>query len=463
MRNQKHKKPKNFDFDLLVIGSGPAGGVSAHLAARAGARVGLVEENEFGGTSAFYGTIPTRALLEAADSLWRLKKVGQHGIRSSSQSFNYRAVQLWKQKVLYATGVLEESEVFNHEKIQLIKGRAHFISPWIITIGLRRYSAKKIIIATGSEPRIPNIAGLAEVGYLTYKTASNLEKVPRSLFIIGGGRIAYEFGQIFSAFDSRVHIALPANLIFPLEDVEVNDSAIQALEARGVKVHPDTSITSISMHGGKKIVALSRNGQMHRIVTDDILIAGEEMPSVDLGLENTGVSYTEKGIKVNEYLQTTKKHIYAVGSVNGITMGPEASFGEARLAIHNLFSQKQLAYPFTTTSRVIYGMPQVATVGVTEASLKRITKKYQVGIAPIELIGSVRTNDYSGGFVKIIASSSGIIEGASVVSPNASEVISELSLAIASGIKANILTNLPHPFSSESSAVQIAASQIKIH
>ena len=462
MRNRKLKKPKSFDFDLLIIGSGPAGGISAHLAARAGARVGLVEENDFGGTSAFYGTIPTRALLEAADSLWKLKKVGQHGIRSSSQSFNYRAVQLWKQKVLYATGVLEESDVFKHDNIHLIKGRAHFISPWTITIGLRRYSAKKIIIATGSQPEVPSITGLAEAGYLTYQTASNLDRVPSSLFIIGGGRIAYEFSQIFSAFDSRVHIALSSSSLFPAEDEEVNDSAQQALESRGVKVHTDTTIHSISTHAGKKIVTLTRNGQAHRIVVDNILIAGEEKPSTDMGLENTGVSYTTLGIKVNEYLQTTQKHIYAAGSVNGRNSSPDASFGEARLIIHNLFSKKQLAYLFTTTAKVIYGMPQIATVGVTEGRQRRTTKKYQVGIAPIELLGNARTNDYSGGFVKIIASKSGIIEGASVVSPNASELVSELSLAIANGIKASDLANLPHPFSSESSAIQIAASQIKI-
>ncbi len=457
---KKHKKPKVFDFDLLIIGSGPGGGVAAHLAANANKKVGLIEQGDPGGANAFYGTIPTRALLDAANQLWQLKTIGKYGIRSSTQSYNFRAVQLWKQKAMYATGVLEESDVFGHDKITLIKGRAHFVSPWTISVGMKRYSAKKIIIATGSVPVIPAIPGLNEAGFLTVKEASNLEKPPRSIFIIGGGKIAYEYSQIFSAFDSRVHIAEPSGSLIHHADEEVNDGAVWALEGKGIRVHLETQIMSVAMHGGRKIISLVKNDRMHRIVVEQILIAGEEHPALDMGLENCGISYGPKGIRVNGFLQTNKKHIYAIGSVIGKHSEPHTASAEARLAIHNIYAKKPIKYPFDVSPTIYYGTPEIAVVGKNEQTLRQISKKYQVGIAPIELIGSARTNDYSGGFVKLLTSKEGVIEGAAIISSHASENISELSLSVNSKIQAKALTAIPHPYSSESSAIQIAAAQI---
>jgi len=458
---KKHKKPKNFDFDLLVIGSGPGGGVAAHLGANANKRIGLIEQGDVGGANAFYGTIPTRALLDAAEKLWQLKTIGKYGIRSSSQSYNFRAVQLWKQKAMYATGILEESDTFNHDKIKLIKGRAHFVSPWTISVGMKRYSAKKFIIASGSAAVAPLIPGLNEAGFLTVKEASNLEKPPRSLFILGGGKIAYEYSQIFSAFDSRVHIAEPSNTLLYHADTEINDGAIWALEGKGIRVHLETQVMSITLHGGKKIISLVKNGRLHRVVVEQILIAGEEQPALDMGLENSGVSYGPKGIKVNDYLQTNKKHIYALGSVIGKQAEPHTASAEARLVIHNMYSKKPMKYPFNSSPTVLYGTPEIAYVGKNEQTLKQISKKYQVGIAPIELIGSARTNDYCGGFVKLLTSKEGLIEGASIISSHASENISELSLSVNNRIHAKALATVPHPFSSESTAIQVAATQIK--
>jgi len=457
---KKHKKPKVFDFDLLVIGSGPGGGVAAHLGAGSARKVGLIEQGDIGGANAFYGTIPTRALLEAAHQLWQLRTIGKYGIRSSSQSYNFRTVQLWKQKAMYATGVLEESDAFKHDKIKVIRGRAHFISPWIISVGMKRYSAKKIIIATGAHPFVPSIPGLNEAGFLTVKEASNLEKPPRSIFIIGGGKTAYEYSQIFSAFDSHVHIAEPSNSLLYHVDTEVNDAAVWALEGKGIRVHLETHILSITMHGGRKIISLVKNGRMHRVVVEQILIAGKEHPSVDLGLENCGVIYGPKGIVVNDFLQTNKKHIYAIGGVIDAENEPHTASAEARLAIHNMYGKKAIKYPFAVSPRVFYGVPEIALIGTNEQTLQQISKKYQVGIAPIELVGNARTNDYSGGFVKLLASEDGIIEGASIVGSHASESISELSLSATSRITAQKLATIAHPFSSESSAIQIAAAQI---
>jgi len=461
MYTTRHKKPINYDFDLIVVGSGSGGGVAAHLAAADGKRVGIIEADVLGGDCPNTSCVPTKALLASAATLETVHTASGFGVRPGTTTYNYRSVQAWKNAAVQATGAGNESNAFRSEHITIIKGHAHFINPWIVSVGLRRYSARAFLIASGSSARIPSIKGLQETGYITYKEASRLVSIPKSICIIGGGAVAYEYAQILSAFGSRVHVIESGLHMFPHEDPEVGDSAAAALEDRGVKVHTVARVTAVSGKEKRKVVTFEQHGQQHRIAIEEIMIASGKTPNVDMGLENAGVYFTDEGIRVNRYMQTNKKHIYAAGDVTGKHCTTHAAMQQAKVATHNLYHRKKVVMDYTAIPKVFFGQPEIAVVGASEHELKLTGVPYQTAIAPIGILGKAITSNYSAGFVKLTATHTGILLGASIVAPYASEMVSELSFAIKYRRYACDVANTIHPFPSWSEAIGIAASKIQ--
>ena len=431
MYKTKPRKPKTYNFDLIIIGSGPGGGVAAHLAAAAGKKVGLIEAHALGGDCFINGCLSTQALLKSAVTLETVQNSAQFGIRSSGISYNYRSIQACKDKALVNAGVHSDAALFRSEGITIIRGYAHFLSPWMVSAGLKRYSAPQFLISTGSNPLIPSIPGLADAGYITYKEASHLLKLPRSLFIIGGGAIAYEYAQIFSVFGTKVYIAEIKDHLLPNQDPEVSDSAEAALNAKGVYGYTNTNVIHLAGTPGRKIVTFIQKRRQYRVAVEEVMIAAGTQPNTDLGLENAGIDYTKNGVIVNRFMQTSRNHIFASGDVVDIsTSSTHGAIQEGRLAIHNIFHRKKLAMNYLAVPKCFYGYPEIAVVGKTERILKITGQLYQTAIAPIGISGKAASNNYTAGFVKLVATHSGILLGASIVSPNASEMLQELSLAI---------------------------------
>lgn len=461
MYKTKYRRPISYDFDLIVIGSGAGGSVAAHIAAADGKKVGIIEASSIGGDCAYQSCIPTKALLKAAETLETVQSASQFGIRTSAASFNYRSVQAWKNKTIASTGVKDEANSLKSNGISIVKGHAHFITPWIISVGIRRYSAKTFLIATGSKSFVPNIPGLTDTGYITYKEAGNLEKLPKSVFIIGGGATAYEYAQIFSVFGSRVHIAESHPHILPKEDSEVGDSAMAALQNRGVRIHTSCRVVAVSGKKGRKVVTFEQHGQQHRVAVEEIMVASGKVPTVDIGLENTGIRYSDDGVVVNRHMQTTKKHIFAAGDVTGNHNATHIGIQESRVAVHNMYHhRRKIVMDYHAIPQVFYGKPEIAVVGKNERELKLTGELFQTSIAPIGILGRSITSNYSAGFVKLTATHSGILLGASIVAPDASEMIGELALAIKYHHHACDVANTVHAFPTWSEAIRIAASQI---
>jgi len=461
MYKNKLKKPKNYNFDLIIIGSGVAGALAAHLATKEGKKVGLIEALALGGDNPHFGSIPTGALLKAAKTLREVQSAGQFGIRANAVSFNYQSVQAWKEKAINATGANNEASVFRSEGITLIRGHAHFLSPWCVSVGLKRYCAPKFLIATGALPTIPNIPGLVESGYITYRQAVHLPKFPKSLVIIGGGKTAYEFSQIFSAFGTQVIVMEYRDHLLPSEDPEVSDSAEAALSRKGIKVITSAKIVSVASNTTRKIIAFEKDDRQHRIAVEEIMVTCGKSPQLDLGLENTGVKYNRVGIHVNRRMQTNKKHIFAAGEVVSAKTPIHFAAEEGRVAAHNLFHKDKISINTHAVPHCLYGDPEIAVVGKTERDLIASDEPYQTAIAPIGIIGKSMTNNYTFGFVKIIATHSGILLGACIVAPDAVEMISELTFAVAHRHYACAISNMIHPFPSYGEAIRIAASKIK--
>lgn len=453
-------KPK-FDFDLIVIGSGAGGSAAATIAAHDGKRVAIVEADVFGGTSPNWGDVPTKALLHAAQLYDDARHGSRFGLRSSALGYNFPSVQTWKELAITRTGAGGNRKYYENEGITTLHGAAHFLSPHEVSVNRHTYSAASFVVATGANWIIPNITGIQDAGYVTPRTILDITRPPKSLYIVGGGTTAVELAQLLSIFGTKVYIAEVASRLLPGYDHEVGELLEKRLGERGgVTVLTQTRTLSIEKENIAKRVTYSRGGHEHSLRVDEVLIAAGSTPSVDLGLENAGITYTAKGVEVNDFLQTTTKHIYATGDVLGRHGYTHTALLESRIAANNLFSKHKLIPDYTATPRVVFTSPSVASVGMSEDDCLRRDLRIHKAVAPLGLVARSNTSDFHDGFVKLITDKKGVLLGATVVAPEAGEIIHELALAVKYGLTATQVATTPHAFLTWSEAVRVAASKL---
>jgi mercuric reductase len=456
----KSIKPSHPDFDVIIIGTGSGGGVASHMLKKTGKKVAVVEQEKIGGECPNYGCVPTKALLQAAETYNTIKKAKNFGINVSGVSVDYPAIKSWKDTAVRHTGTEEGVKSYQDDGITVIKGHAHFINEWTLSVNGKRYSAHQFLIATGTHDLVPPIPGLKETGYIGYRQALDLEKPPRKLFIIGGGAIGCEFAHIFSSFGTEVHIAEFTERLLFKEDTEVGELVGAIFESQGIQVHTESKVVKVEKKGSQKIVTFEKMGKNHKVTVDEILLAAGKAPNIDLGLENAGVNFDRSGIKVSREMQTTTKHIYAAGDITGGYMFTHVASYESRIAAQNMSSNlKHLAH-YNAVPRCVFISPEVASVGATEAELKDRKVRYQVGAVPLSIASRANTSQEDTGFVKILANKKGVVLGASIVAPRAGEMIHELALAVQWKMKASKIQYTIHAFPTWSQAVRMAASKI---
>lgn len=462
MYKASHKRPNTFDFDLIVIGSGSGGGVAAHIAAKAGKKVAIVEMEKFGGECPNFGCVPTKALLQAAETYKIAKEGSKFGVLASEVRFDYSHIKAWKETAVRHTGTDEGETIFHEEGITVLKGHAHFLSPWTLAVGQHRHTAKHFLIASGAKPVVLPIPGLVEAGFITYREAIDLTDLPESLFVIGGGAIGCEFTELFSSFGCKVHIADITERLIAGEDSEVGEQLQEIFESRGVSVYTCTKVTRVTKEGKAKVVHFEKDGRTHQVKVAEVLLASGKAPNTDLGLENAGVTYNRGGIIVKSTMQTSAKHIYAAGDVVGPYRFTHMASYQSRIAAHNLFHEKHRYHAtYNAVPRCVFVDPEIACVGMTERQLEEKGINYQVGDVPISIIGRSNTSDADVGFVKVLADERGRLLGASIVSPRAGEMIHELSLAIHQHLTARAVAETIHAFPTWSEAVRLACQKIK--
>jgi pyruvate/2-oxoglutarate dehydrogenase complex dihydrolipoamide dehydrogenase (E3) component len=455
------KKP-TFDYDLIVIGSGAAGSAAATIAARAGKRVAVVEGGEFGGESPNWGDIPTQALLHAAQLYDTARHAGHFGLRSAMMGYNYPSLHAWKDLVIKRTGTGGNRRFYENEGISVFNSTAHFLSPHEISVARRHLSSEHFLIATGSHIEAPNIQGLEQVKYLTPRRLMAATRLPKSLFVIGGSSVGVELAQLMAIFGTKVYIAEIASRLLPHEDEEVGVLMERTLkEQKGVTPLTQTRVLSVIKDGVGKRITYNRGGSEKSVHVDEVLVATGRVPTVDLGLENASVAYTPKGIEVNEYLQTSARHIFAAGDVLGKGSPTHTALLESRVAAHNILHPKNRTSPdYAATPRVVFTLPNIASVGLSEDDCLKRDLHINKAVAPLSIIARSNTADFRDGFVKIITDKKGMILGSTVVAPGASEIIHELALAIKYKMTAQQLADTPHAFLSWSEAVRVAAAKL---
>ena len=454
-------KRNNFDYDLIVIGSGAGGSAAATIAAREGKRVAIIESDTFGGDSPNWSDVPVKALLHAAQLYDEARHGARFGLRSTTLGYNYPTLRAWKDLAVKRTGAGGNRKFYESQGIATYEGRAHFLSPNEISVNRRHLSSSHFLIATGSHWVAPTIQGLEPGTYLTPRTILDSIRPPKSLYVIGGGTIGVEIAQLMAIFGTKVYIAETSSRLLPKEEEEVGELMARVLhEQKGITSLTQTRTLSVTKDGLGKRVTFLRGGVEKSVRVDEVLVATGRMPSVDLGLENAHVEYTPKGIETNEFLQTSARHIYAAGDVLGHSRNTHNALLESRVVAHNIFSKGNIAPDYTASPRVTFTFPEVATVGFTEDDCIKRDLRINKAIAPLNIVARSNTSDFRDGFVKVITDKRGVVIGGTIVAPHAAESIHELALAVKHRLTAAQVADTPHAFLSWSEAIRVACSKL---
>lgn len=454
-------KQHTFDYDLIVIGSGAGGSAAATIAAREGKKVAIIEADTFGGDSPNWSDIPMHAFLTAAQAYDAAHLGSRFGLRTSTVGYNYPSLRAWKETAVERTGAANNRKFYESQSIATFQGLAHFLTPNEITVNRRHLTAEHILIATGSHWAAPNVIGLDKIPFLTPRTLLEELRPPKSMYILGAGGIGVEIAQLMGTFGTKVYLAEAAGRVLPDEDEEAGELLAKLLgEQKDTTILTHTRTIAAVKDGLGYKVTYSRGGVEKSVKVDSILVATGRTPSVDLGLENASVAYTPAGIKANEFLQTSAKHIYAAGDVLGGHRHTHTALLQSRIAVHNMFHKNKIMPDYTATPRVTFTHPQVASVGLSADDCLKRDMATEIALAPLNIIARSNTSDFRDGFVKIITDKKGVIIGATIVAPGAAEMIAELSLAIKHKLTAADLASTPHAFLSWSEAIRVAANKL---
>lgn len=447
---------ENFDYDVVVIGSGVAGMSAAQQLANAGKTVALAEKSQYlGGECSNYSGVPTKALLHSAKIYRDLREAQNFGLFLGG-NLDYTMIKAQKDYIVSQTGARHtDKESLKEAGIDLIRGEAKFIDKNTISIAGKEITAQDFIIATGSKNRIPAIAGLDKIPYLTSQTIVDLAKLPESILIVGAGPVGVEFAQLFISFGVDVALLEFGSRILPNEEPEVSKEVAKSLEDQGVEIIIDFKAEKIE--GDAEHITLFGINKVGEIdfSAQKILIATGRIPNVDsLDLESAGVLFDQNKLKVNKYLRTNKKNIWVVGDASGNAFYTATAKYGADILVKNILGEKN-ACDFRVVPRTVSSDPPVASVGELETNIK---DEVVVGMTKIHKLANAMVNKQEYGLVKIVANKkTGEILGAGIACPGASEMIHEIALAMSARLTVYDIANTIHAFPTYSEAIKLAA------
>ncbi|WP_341794319.1 dihydrolipoyl dehydrogenase [Rickettsia endosymbiont of Rhinocyllus conicus] len=447
------------EFDLVVIGSGPAGYTGSIRAAQLGMKVACIEKNDtLGGTCLNIGCIPSKALLNSSEKYEEaLKHFENIGINAEVK-LDLQKMLANKDKVVSDLTKGIES-LFAKNKITRIKGEAKIISNNIIEVGGEQISAKNILIATGSSViEIPNIK-IDEEFIVSSTGALKLSKVPENLIVVGGGYIGLELGSVWRRLGSKVTVVEYAESIVPMLDKEVASQFMKLQLKQGIEFKLNTKVLSAEVKSGKVNLTIEEGGKSSVITSDVVLMAvGRKAYTQNLGLEAVGIATDKQGrIEINEHFQTVVPNIYAVGdAVKGAMLAHKAE--EEAIAAAEIMAGQAGHVNYNLIPSVIYTSPEVASVGETEEQLKERGVSYKVGKFPFLANSRARAIGKTEGMVKILADSkTDKVLGAHIIGADAGTLIAELTAYMEFGAAAEDIARTCHAHPTLSEAIKEAA------
>jgi dihydrolipoamide dehydrogenase len=426
-------------FDVAIIGTGPGGYVAAIRAGQLGLRAAVIEKDtRFGGTCLLRGCIPTKALLRDAQLFQEIKKASQQGLFKMGEiSIDFEKIQDRKNDIVekMAKGV---DFLLRKNKVTSFKGYGTIVSPNKIAVKgngtATEVNAKNIIIATGSEAKSLPGYDIDEKSVISNVGALDMAQIPKSLLIVGSGAVGVEFASIYNSFGTKVTLIEVLPSIVPLEDEEVSKELKRVFTKKGIEVHTKAKLESAkAKDGGVEVTFQTEKGEVKKVTVEKLLMATGRGPNTtNIGLDKIGVT-TERGfVKVNEYMETNVKGVYAIGDVTPSPLLAHVASHEGVLAVEKIADKHPVPIKYGQVPGCTYCDPQVASVGLTEAKAVAAGYKVKVGKFPFTAIGKAKIEDASDGFVKVVADEKyGEILGIHMIGHTVTEMIAEAVAAIA--------------------------------
>jgi pyruvate/2-oxoglutarate dehydrogenase complex dihydrolipoamide dehydrogenase (E3) component len=456
-------KPERFDRNLIVIGAGSAGLVSAYIAAMVKAKVTLIEANEMGGDCLNTGCVPSKALIKSAKVAHQLADSARFGINAPPATVDFPAVMRRVRDVITAIEPHDSVERFTGLGVDCVKGYARFVDPWTVEIdGERRLTAKAFIIATGAAPLIPPLPGVEVSGYLTSETLwdamATRETAPKRLVILGGGPIGCELAQAFQRLGSQVTIVEMAERLLLKEDADAAMLVTSRLQAEGVSV----LVQHKALRFEGKSVMVEGPDVERQVVFDDIIIAVGRKPRVaGFGMEEFGL-VVEGKLENDKFLRTNMPHILCAGDVAGRQQLTHGGSHEAWYASVNALARpfKKYRTDYRVLPRVTYTEPELAAVGLTEAAARAQGVAFDVTRYDLDDLDRAIAESEAHGFVKILtAKGSDKILGATIVGQHAGEILAEVTFAMKHKMGLRKILQTIHPYPTWAEANKYAAGQ----
>ncbi len=448
-------RPRSFDRNLIVIGGGAGGLVSAYIAAAVKAKVTLIEAHKMGGDCLNYGCVPSKALIKSAKVAHQMRHASRYGLQNTETALSFKAVMARVHRVIAEIEPHDSIERYTNLGVEVLQGYAKIVNPWTVEVALsnggkQTLTARSIVIATGASPFVPPLAGIEASGYLTSDTLwdafAKLDAIPKRITILGGGPIGCELAQALQRLGATVTLIEQGDRLLIREDADVSNFAKAALEADGVRVLTNHTIDLGHPDYDALIVAVGRSARLD-----------------GYGLEALGIP-VHKTIETNEYLQTIYPNIYAAGDVAGPYQFTHVAAHQAwYAAVNSLFGGfKKFKVDYSVIPSATFIDPEIARVGLSEQDAKAQGVAYEVTKYGIDDLDRAIADSAAEGFVKVLtAPGKDKILGVTIVGSNAAELLAEYVLAMKYGLGLNKILGTIHTYPTFSEANKYAAGEWK--
>jgi dihydrolipoamide dehydrogenase len=432
------------DFDLVIMGGGTGGYVAAIRAAQLGKTVAVVEKGKLGGTCLHKGCIPSKALLRSAEVYKTAKKAADFGVEIEGLGLNFAKMQERKQSIVDQLHLGVQS-LMKKGKIEVYEGTGRILGPSIFspmpgTVSVEFNDGteneilipQNVIIATGSRPR--SLPGLEIDGKVVMSSdeALEMETLPESIIIVGGGVIGIEWASMLNDLGVSVTVLEYADRIVPTEDEDISKEAARVLKKKGIKLVTSAKVLPETLEKGEGVmISAEHKGETKQFAAEKMLVSvGRQANTEGIGLENTTIKLENGYIETNSYFQTAESHIYAIGDVIGGLQLAHVASHEGINAVEHLCNMQVEPIDYTNISKCIYSSPEMASVGLTEKEAKEQGFNVKIGKFPFKAIGKALVYGESDGFVKIIANKeTDDLLGVHMIGPHVTDMISEAGLA----------------------------------
>ncbi len=466
-------KPKSFDRNLIVIGGGAGGLVSAYIAAAVKAKVTLIEANKMGGDCLNYGCIPSKALIKSAKVAQQMRHAENYGLDSSEPTFSFKKVMARVHDVISKIEPHDSVERYTELGVDVVQGYAKLIDPWTVEIqlndgGTQRLTARSIVLATGARPFVPDLPGLNDVGYYTsdnlWEEFAKFDEPPKRLVVLGGGPIGSELAQSFARLGSNVTQIERAARIMAREDEEVSELVQESMRSDGVTILTSHNAIRCEKDGDVKRLIVEKDGVETVIEFDALLCAvGRQARLEGYGLENLGVE-TNRNIVTNDYLETLFPNIFAVGDVAGPYQFTHVAAHQAWFAAVNaLFGNfKKFRADYRVIPWATFVDPEVARVGLSEQDAKEQGIAYEMVRYGLDDLDRAIAESATAGFVKVLTvPGKDKILGVTIVGEHSGELLAEFVLAMKHGLGLNKILGTIHTYPTWAESNKYAAGEWK--